>query len=350
MVTFPGLIDPHVHLRDPDTTQKEDFTTGTEAALAGGYTTVLDMPNNKIPITSLDLLNKKSTIAKKKIVCDVGFYFGSLGDNLSEFRKVGKKVIGLKLYLNETTGNFLINRNKLSKIFKAWETTNRPILVHAEDDAIASVIEVAKKTSVHVHFCHISLARDLKQIMNAKDQNIKVSCGVTPHHLFLTENDTKALGPFALMKPLLKSKKNVDFLWKNLKYIDIIESDHAPHTIEEKRRVAPFGVPGLETTLPLLLTEVSKGKLSLWDVARLLYFGPSRIFGITHPTNTKIELDLEKKWTIRNKNLKTKCKWSPFDGWDVKGRVMRSFIRGEKVFENGKILAKKGSGSVIKVG
>lgn len=215
-IIFPGLIDPHVHFRDPEQTLKEDFTTGTQAALAGGYTTVIDMPNNKTPITSVEILNKKIRIAKRKILCDVGFHFGYVNSkntsrdhfgSLGEFRKVGNKVMGLKLYLNETTGNFLIDKKDLEKIFTAWKITGKPILVHAEDDAIAAVIKIAKKTGVHAHFCHISLASDLRQIIQAKNEGIKVSCGVTPHHLFLTNQDAKNLGPFARMKPFLKTKK-----------------------------------------------------------------------------------------------------------------------------------------------
>ncbi len=117
---LPGLIDPHVHLRDPGQTWKEDFHTGTSAALAGGFTTILDMPNNKIPIITSKRLNEKIKIAKEKIVCDVGFYFGSLGDNLDQFEKVSKKILGLKLYLNQTTGNFLVDKKMLKKIFIAW--------------------------------------------------------------------------------------------------------------------------------------------------------------------------------------------------------------------------------------
>lgn len=348
IITFPGLIDPHVHFRDPEQTLKEDFTTGTAAALAGGYTTVIDMPNNKTPITNLKTLNKKIRIAKKKILCDVGMHFGSLGNNLSEFKKVGDKVIGLKLYLNETTGNFLIDKKSLEKIFTAWKITGKPVLVHAEDDAIAAAIKIARKTGVHVHFCHISLASDLRQIIQAKSENIRISCGVTPHHLFLTELDAKKLGPLGRMKPFLKTRKDVEFLWKNLNFIDVVESDHAPHMIEEKRGdIPPFGVPGLETTLPLLLNAVSESRLSLWEVMRLCYFGPSRIFRIEHDSNTKIEIDFSEKWAIKNALLKTKCGWTPFDGARVQGRVKRVFLRGKKVFEDGKVLAKAGDGRVV---
>lgn len=127
-----------------------------------------------------------------------------------------------------------------------------------------------------------------------------------------------------------------------------MESDHAPHTIKEKKGDAsPFGIPGLETTLPLLLTAAAENKLSLWEIVRLCYFGPSRVFGIKSDNNTKIEIDLDAKWIIRNANLKTKCGWTPFDGWKVQGKIIKTFIRGKKVYEEGKILAKAGDGRVV---
>lgn len=357
-LVLPGLIDPHVHLRTPGQENKEDFYTGTCAALAGGFTTILDMPNNKIPITTRKRLNEKMLIAKKKIVCDLGFYFGSLGDNLNEFKKVMNLVFGLKLYLNETTGNFLIDKKILGKIIKAWPKSAGPILLHAEDDAVAFVIEAVKKYRKKVHFCHISTAFDLKQIIKAKEQNLPISCGVTPHHLFLTEDDVKKLGPFGRMKPPLKSKKDVAFLWKNLKYIDCVESDHAPHTIEEKQSdKPPSGVPGLETTLPLLLTAIHDKRLTIDDLLRLCFENPKKIFslrpqwlaslrsGSTH--ETRIEINFNKSYFIDNRYLHTKCGWSPFHGWKVKGKVERVFLRGKKVFEDGKILVKPGFGKII---
>lgn len=342
---LPGLIDLHVHLRTPGQTDKEDFLTGTSAALSGGFTTIFDMPNNKIPITTKERLMEKIAIARKQIVCDVGFYFGSLGDNLSEFEKVKQKVMGLKLYLNETTGNFLIDKKTLSKIFEAWPSG--PILVHAEDDAVAAVIDNVKRTGKHAHFCHISLASDLRQIMKAKKENLPITCGVTPHHLFLTEKDTRSLGTFGRMKPYLKSKRDVDFLWKHLSEIDAVESDHAPHTIVEKRgETPPFGVPGLETTLPLLFNAIYEKRLTLGDVIRLCHTAPAKILGLKPDKKTYIEIDTNKPYTLDHKFLFTKCGWSPFEGMKFKGKVMRVHIRGEKVFEDGKILAKAGLGNI----
>lgn len=354
MITLPGLVDVHTHLRTPGQTHKEDFYTGTCAAAAGGFTQIIDMPNNTIPITSDVLLDGKIKMATEDAVIDVGFHFGSLGDNLEEFENVKKKVFGLKLYLNETTGNFLIDTETLSRIFKAWPSPPAggagPILVHAEDDAVSEVIKNVAVTKKHAHFCHISLQTDLEQIMAAKEKGLPVSCGVTPHHLFLTQEDAKKLGPYGKMKPYLKSRKDVEFLWNNLEQIDIIESDHAPHTKEEKENPPaggpPFGVPGLETTLPLLLTAVSDGKMEVQDIIRLCHDNPKRIFKLPDQ-NATVEVDENEKYIFKNAELFTKCGWSPFNEREMKGRIKKVTVRGKTLFENGKITAAPGSGRVI---
>ncbi len=345
MIILPGLIDPHVHFRTPGQTHKEDFITGTMAAIAGGFTAVIDMPNNQLLVTSYETLANKVKIAEKQILCDVGFYFGSLGDNLDEFEKVRKEVFGLKLYLNKTTGNFIIDKKSLLAICDKWPRS-LPILVHAEEDVIDLVISVVAKTKKKTHICHVSSKEELKKIISAKKKGIKITCGVTPHHLFLTEKDVRKLKSFGMMKPTLKTQEDVDFIWKNLKYIDCIESDHAPHTIAEKKSKAPpFGVTGLETTLGLLLTASSKGLISIKDIKRLCHDGPARMFGINQ--KSKVVVDENEEWVVRGSRLQTKCKWSPFEGRILKGRVKKVYIRNKLVFENGKILVKPGFAHVI---
>ncbi|MEK9176245.1 MAG: amidohydrolase family protein, partial [Patescibacteria group bacterium] len=205
MITLPGLIDSHVHFRTPGQTHKEDFITGTKAAIAGGFTTVIDMPNNLEPIITFDRLQQKKKIAKKQILCDVGFHFGSLGDNLEEFAKVKKEVFGLKLFLNQTTGNFIIDKKSLLKIYDAW-SKSLPILVHAEEDVIDLVIKVCQQTKKKTHICHVSSKEELQKIIKAKKKGIKITCGLTPHHLFLTEEDVRKLKSYGMMKPTLKTK------------------------------------------------------------------------------------------------------------------------------------------------
>lgn len=347
MIKLPGLIDIHVHLRDPGQTEKEDFFTGTMAALAGGYTTVIDMPNNKKSITTLKVLKEKINLVKKKAVCDVGFYAGSLGDNLDELMMMEPYVFGLKIYLNKTTGNYLIDIKKLEKIFDFWKS-DKPILFHAESDVIEEVLVLAKRKKKKIHICHVSSIKELEAIDLAKKQKTDVTCGITPHHLFLTEKEAKKLGSFAMMKPSI-SKGFSEYIWQNLEKIDLIESDHAPHTISEKKsKNPPYGVPNLETTLPLLLTAVSEEKISLDILIRLCYKNPKKIFNIITDKNTYIEVDEKEEYIIDNKNLKTKCGWSLFNDWKVKGRVKRVFLRGKKVYENQKLLVDKGYGCFVK--
>jgi len=345
-ITLPGLIDPHVHLRDPGQTHKEDFLTGTSAALAGGFTTVLDMPNNLEPITTLERLKTKIASARAKAVCDIGFHFGTLGDNFDEFPKVIDKVKGLKIYLNVTTGGFVIDKSPLLDIYQAWPS-EKPILLHAESDVSQLVEYVLRAVPKPSHLCHVSSQSELEFVIRAKDAGLPLTCGVTPHHLFLNDKDAERLGPFGFMKPFLKPQTDVDFLWQHLDYIDIVESDHAPHTKAEKERdQPPFGVPGLETTLPLLLTAEAKGRLTRQQLLDRLHYNSARIFNIATDDTTKIEVDMN-EFEIKNEDLLTKAGWTPFAGRHVIGKVQKVSLHGQPVFENGHVLAQPGSGRII---
>ncbi len=347
-IKLPGLIDPHVHLRDPGQTQKEDFLSGTSAALAGGYVAVLDMPNNLEPITSLERLEAKIKIAQERVVSDIGFHFGTLGDNFDQFPKVIDKVMGLKIYLNVTTGNFIIDGEKLLAIYEAWPE-QKPILLHAEDDVSDAVNKALKATKKRTHICHVSSQAELLFVMKAKDAGLPISCGVTPHHLFLTDEDAAKLGPFAHMKPYLKTRADQAFLWQHLDYVDIIESDHAPHTKAEKEGVhPPFGGPGLETTLPLMLTAQAEGKISRQHLNEKLHTNPARIFNVKTDGNTYIEVDMSER-EIKNQDLLSKAGWSPFAGRKVIGKVIKVVLRGTSVYENGKVLASPGSGQILAI-
>lgn len=346
LIKLPGLIDPHVHLRDPGQTHKEDFLSGTSAALAGGFTTVMDMPNNPEPITTLERLQAKVETARPKTVCGLGFHFGTLGDNFDEFPKVIGLVKGLKVYLNVTTGNFIINKDKLLDIYRAWPGS-KPILLHAEDDVSGMVWKVLKAQPKTTHMCHVSSQAELEFVIKAKDAGLPLTCGVTPHHLFLTDKDVERLGPFGRMKPYLKPKRDQDFLWQHLDYIDLIESDHAPHTKAEKESgTPPFGVPGLETTLPLLLTAEAEGKLTRQQLVDRLHYNAARIFNVVADEDTYIEVD-QSEYEIKNEDLLTKAGWSPFAGRRAIGKVQKTVLRGQTLFENGQVLAKPGSGYII---
>ncbi|MDF2460903.1 MAG: pyrC [Candidatus Saccharibacteria bacterium] len=342
-ITLPGLIDVHVHLRDPGQTHKEDFLTGTSAALAGGYTAVFDMPNNAEAVVSEKVLEAKLASARKQIVSDLGVYFGSLGENLDEFDRVRERVRGLKLYLNVTTGGYKIDTDYLMRIFTAWKC-DKPVLLHAEADVIKTALEVTAKTGQKTHVCHVSCREELEPILEAKKSGLPVTCGVCPHHLFLNEGDVERLGNFGRMKPELKPVKDVDYLWSELDKVDVIESDHAPHTVEEKQS-GTFGVPGLETTLGLMLWAERDGRLGREKLIDLLSEGPRRVLGLEKQDATVEVEPVEFKFS--NEGLKTKCGWTPFEGMPGYGRVKRVVMRGETVYEDGEVLAKPGSGQLL---
>ena len=345
-ITLPGLIDPHVHLRDPGQTHKEDFYTGTAAALAGGFTSVIDMPNNATLVTTSQLLDEKIAIAQKQAVANIGFHFGTMGDNLGEFEKVIDKVCGLKIYLNITTGGFIIDAAKLIDIYKAWPES-KPILLHAEDDVSEIVLKTLKTVPQPTHMCHVSNQAELEFVLRAKDAGLPITCGVTPHHLFLTDDDATSLGAFGKVKPYLKSKKDQIFLWDHIDGVDIIESDHAPHTVDEKNSDnPPFGLPGLETTLPLMLTAQAEDRLSQQKLISLLHDRSAEIFNIQPANDTTVEVDMS-SYTICNEGLQTKCGWTPYAGMEVVGKVKKVTISGEIAYENGQILAKAGGGQIL---
>lgn len=362
LITLPGLIDIHVHFRDPGQTEKEDFHTGTRAALAGGVTTVFDMPNNKEPIFTYQKLKEKIKISQRKAVCDFGLYFGTNGKNLQEFGKVVDKVVGLKVYLNMTTGKILIEDERLvDEVFKIWPK-NKVIVVHAEGEKIDLAIDLAGKYRNKLHVTHVSTKRDLEQVLEAKRKKLPVTCDVTPHHLFLF-NDQKEnifystlgrekieynVSKMIVVKPSIALRRDAEYIWEQLTYVDCIATDHAPHTRKEKQSSNPAsGVPGLETMLPLLLTAVKQKRLTLADIIRLTNTNPQKIFGIKQDKDTYVEINTEEEYEVKNENLFTKCGWSLFDGWNVYGKVKTVYIRGEKVFADGKVLVAPGFGKCM---
>lgn len=344
IVRLPGLIDIHVHLRDPGQTHKEDFTTGTSAALAGGFTTVVDMPNNAEPITTIERLDEKIVIANQKAVSNIGFHYGSLGDNLDTFAEAAKKAIGLKLYLNTTTGGYLLDAKHLKEIYAAWPKES-VVLLHAEEDVIDIAIESLEGLNRPVHICHMPSKYILEKIIAAKSQGLPVTCGVCPHHLFLTDEDAERLGPSGDMLPSLKPKEDQDYLWEHLDDIDIFESDHAPHTHQEKQDGA-HGVPGLETTLPLLLTAERDGKITREQIINKCFTRPAQIFNLPTNPDDYVEVSME-EFVVKDEELQTKCGWSPFTGMTLYGKVVATYKNGVKVYENGQILTCPGSGTVI---
>lgn len=349
---MPGLIDSHVHFREPGLTHKEDFFSGSCSAVAGGVTTFIDMPNTLPPTTTTSLLKKKRQLAVKSIA-NYGFHFGSMENNLAEIKKV-KNVASVKVYMNETTGNLkLDNKTFLQKVFDSYPR----ITVHAEDTAVDLALQLTKKNMLYV--CHLPGKKELQTVLSDVGKK-KVYLEVTPHHLFLTKHDAEELGAFGIMKPPLGTDHDVKALWKAVVEgnIHTLGTDHAPHTIEEKNVKSPgkppYGVPGLETMLPLLLNAVHEKKISLDMVHELCCYNPSAIFGIQNKGKiavgydadlTVVDMDLVKE--VQNELLFTKCKWSPFNGWKLRGWPVMTFVNGNLVYQDGEIYA-AASGKEVK--
>mgnify|MGYP001619878529 CR=1 FL=1 len=337
LTRLPGLIDVHVHLRDPGATQKEDFRTGSRAGVKGGFTFLIDMPNNPLPTITPERLAEKIALAGQKALLDVGFHYGTNGYNLDTFSRIwsNPKVFGLKVYCSHTTGDLFIESKKLLEdIWKAWESP-KPIVVHAEGEQLALALDLTKKYKRRIHECHISLVKELELVRQAKKEGVQISAGVCPHHLFLTEEDEKRLGVKGIMRPPLATQADQMALWDGIQNgtIDLVETDHAPHLLAEKEEgTARFGVPGLETSLGLLAKGVRDQKITEQDITRLLYSNPQRIFNIPVQEDTFIEVDFDKTYTVGNNGYETKCAWSPFEGWELPGLLHRVVLRKETLY------------------
>ncbi|HUS14302.1 MAG TPA: amidohydrolase family protein [Chloroflexia bacterium] len=348
-VRLPGLVDVHVHLREPGSEQKEDFATGTRAALAGGITTVLDMPNNPgAPTITAAALADKRARAAAATCCDIGFHYGATPLNLDTFAEVAPAVFGLKLYLDHTTGTLLVERlDSLLAICAAWPA-DKPLLVHAEERTVAAVLGVLATQPRRVHFCHVSLGSEIRMIAAAKERGLPITCEVAPHHLFLSDADLPRLGPYGMMKPPLRTGADVDALWRHLPVIDMIATDHAPHTRAEKESDTPaYGVPGLQTALPLMLTAVAGSRLTLDRLVELMATTPRRVFGLPEDADTYVEVDPLDPWILSDAEQLSKCGWTPFSGMAVRGRICRVVLRGREVVRDGTVRATPGSGRVL---
>jgi carbamoyl-phosphate synthase/aspartate carbamoyltransferase/dihydroorotase len=348
IVRLPGLIDAHVHLREPGEAHKEDLTTGTAAALAGGVTMVLDMPNTKPPIVDARSLARKRDLARQKAVCDVGFFIGASVTNGEVAAALSEQAVGLKVYLDQTHGPLRV-RNLLALIahFRSWPAS-RPIAVHAEGLSTAIAIGLATSFGRRLHVCHVSRADEMALVRAAKERGAAVTCEVTPHHLFLTNADAQRLGPYGDVRPRLAREADRTALWQNLDIVDCVATDHAPHTRAEKDGDSPPpGLPGLETMLSLLLTAVSDGRLPMERLIQLTHDGPARVFGLPAQADAWVEVDTDTHYEISNEGLFTKCGWTPFAGMRVLGRIRRVLVRGTVAYEDGVIRASPGSGRVV---
>jgi dihydroorotase len=390
-IMLPGVIDSHVHLRDQQLAYKETFFTGTAAAAAGGVTLVIDMPNNRPMTLDSSSLKKRMKLAEKKVVVNVGF-FSAFPERLEEIAEVVKAgAVGFKLYLSKKIGGIDTEDDEvLLEAFREVAANGVPVAVHAEDHqileeqrkemekmgridaeayvevhspeaelkSIQRVIKLVKKSGVRVHFCHVSSALGLKAILIAKREGLPVTCEVTPHNLLLSSEQYGRSGFFALTDPPLRTREDVSALWGALEggFIDVIASDHAPHAIEEKVGGSVWdvrpGVPGLETTLSLLLTRVNEGCLSFERLVGVTAIDPARIFRFSGRGSLGegnwadvVVVDMKREFVIDSSGFFSKAKYSPFDGVRVRGKVVKTFVNGALVMDEGEIVG--GGGLVV---
>ncbi|NXG58767.1 PYR1 protein, partial [Hemiprocne comata] len=375
LIRLPGLIDVHVHLREPGGTHKEDFASGTAAALAGGVTMVCAMPNTSPAITDAASFALAQKLAEAGARCDFALFLGASPDNAGTLGGLAGAAAGLKLYLNDTFSSLRMDNVSLwMEHFEQWPR-HLPVVAHAERQTVAAVLMVAQLYQRPVHICHVARREEILLIKAAKQKGVAVTCEVAPHHLFLCRDDLGRLGEGqAAVRPALGTRQDVEALWENMDTIDCFATDHgepwgmaaagqgdgseshsdpppsaAPHTLEEKQgQEPPPGYPGLETMLPLLLTAVSEGRLTVEDIIQRLYENPRKIFGLPVQEDTYVEVDLEHEWVIPSCTAFSKARWTPFKGMKVKGTVRRVVLRGEVAYIDGQVLVPPGYGQDVK--
>lgn len=372
LLIFPGLIDCHVHFRDPGFPEKGTMITESESARAGGVTTVCEMPNTNPPTVTVAALADKVRRASEVEGCDLRFFFGVTeaihlvtlrelftGDS-AELQRLRAACCGVKLYLDHSTGDQKVDGGIVDDVFKTCAELNITLVAHCEDadmnaaalknntsedisvhsqirsaeseeKAVIFALEKAKKYGTHLHVAHLSTRQGLERIREAKKEGVTVTCEVAPHHLFLSTDDYGTLGTLAKMNPPLRSKDHCEALLAGLmdRTVDCVATDHAPHTLKEKQITpplkAPSGVPGVETMLPLLLNAGITPKIIL-DAC---FTQPNRIFKLGKSEITAgadmhlVLIDPKAEWTIKASELHAKCGWTPFEGWNVQGKIVR---------------------------
>ncbi len=374
-IILPGAIDIHVHFRDFSESHKENWASGSRAAAAGGTTTVFDMVNNDPPITTKERLFQKKELAKKSIV-NFGLYFGLGPDNLDSLSEVAPHVCGFKLHMCKTTGDLLLTNPALQKkAFEKVKETGKIIVVHAEDHeileaaakdvegrndflahadsrphgaeikAVKAAICFQKESGAKAHITHMTTARAAELVLEAKKAGQDITCDTCPTYLFLTTKDLEEKGASAKMNPPVRTEKDLLALWNGIRCgeIDIISTDHAPHTIDEKNKSffdAPAGVPGVEMRVPLLLDVVNKGKITLEAFVKTCSATPAKRFGLKERGEIRegnfadiivVDMNLEKE--VKREEQHTKCGWSPYEGRVLKGWPVMTFVNGKLVYD-----------------
>ena len=387
---LPGMIDDQVHFREPGLTHKANIETESRAAIAGGITSFIEMPNTVPQATTIDLLEDKFTIASKTSYANYSFMFGGTNDNLDEVLKVDpKKVAALKLFLGSSTGNMLVDDADVLK--KIFSSTPLLIAVHCEDEetvrtnfaeqkekygddipmelhpvirseeacylSSSKAVALAKETGARLHVFHLSTAKELK-LFNGKIplEEKKITAEVCVHHLWFNDDDYKTKGSHIKWNPAVKTEKDRKALIKALKSnkIDVIATDHAPHTLEEKNNVytkAPSGGPLVQHALTALLEMYHKGLLTLELIVQKACHNPAILFEVEKRGYIKkgyyadaVLVDLNAPWSVSKDNILYKCGWSPFEGTTFTSRITHTFVNGVLVYNNFKILDKPKQG------
>jgi dihydroorotase len=367
---LPGCIDSQVHFREPGLEHKEDLESGSRAAVLGGITAVFEMPNTNPNTDTADRVQDKLKRAHHRMWCDHAFYVGATADNAEQLKELERipGTSGVKIFMGASTGSLLVDDdNALSRVLASG---TRRVAIHAEDEArmnarkdlrvegdpsshpvwrddesamIATkrIIDLARKARRRIHILHVTTPAELEYIAKHKDI---ATCEVTPQHLTLAAEDAyPRLGTYAQMNPPIRSGAHRDGLWHwlNQGVPDVLGSDHAPHTIEEKAKsypASPSGMPGVQTLVPLLLNHVAEGRLSLRRFIELTSSGPQRVFGLVGKGRIALGydadftvVDLKKRWTVGSDWLASRCNWSPFEGMDLTGKAVGTIIRGQRV-------------------
>lgn len=379
---LPGVIDSQVHFREPGMVQKEDLSTGTKSAALGGVTSIFEMPNTNPPTSTEEAFNDKVRRGFEKSWVNFAFFVGGAHDNIDQLAHLEtlKYCSGIKIFMGSSTGNLLVEDDPtLEKIFRAGK---RRVILHSEDEfrlrerkhiAIDSkdvkmhpvwrdeetalnstkrLLDISEKTGRPVHVLHVTTAQEMALLKKKKDKQFgRVTVEVLPQHLTLHAPDCyEKLGTLAQQNPPIRDASHQEALWKALSdgVVDVIGSDHAPHTLEEKQREypnSPSGVPGVQTLVPIMLTHVNNGKLSLERFVELVCENPRHVFGCKSKGRIAVGLDadltlidLKKTRTIENKWIASRCGWTPFAGMKVIGWPIATFIGGIPVMQDDQLL------------
>jgi len=372
----PGMIDSQVHFREPGLEHKEDLETGSRAAVLGGVTAVFEMPNTKPLTTSAEMLADKVARARHRMHCDFAFWVGGTRENAHEAGELERLpgAAGIKVFMGSSTGDLLVDDDE--GVRAILRNTRRRTAFHSEDEArlnerkhlrvegdaashpvwrdeiaalesTSRLVHIARETGKRIHVLHVSTAEETDFLKDHKDI---ATLEVTPHHLTLTADDYVRLGTLIQMNPPVRAARHRDALWLGIGQgvVDVIGSDHAPHTLEEKRQsypASPSGMTGVQTIAPVMLDHVNAGRLTLERFVDLTSHGPNRIFGISRKGRIAVGydadltvIDLKRRETITNSAVASKAGWTPYDGKTVTGWPVGTIIRGYRVMWEGKIV------------